>query len=329
MSKVSENILITGGCGFIGSNFAKKILKENYNIFIIDNLSTGYKENIDHINKFSKKKLKFVRNDLQNFSKVKKIFEKNKFKYIFHFAAFSNVEESLKNPKKFLKNNINSTHNLIKLAIDFKVKYFVFSSSASIYGDIKFKENIKENSKPRPINPYGKSKLKCENIIIDNSKKYKFKFIIFRYFNVVGKHVSYKVKKKNYLNLFEKIKKSILEKKLFEIHGNNLSTSDGTPERDFIHVYDVVSAHSECLKNKKHNFWNNVYNIGYNNGTSVLKIVQECKKIFGEKLKFKSVKKKRGVIERSIACNIKFKSKSKWNPKYFKIEKLVKSYYCD
>tara|TARA_Y100000816_G_C26098678_1_gene581872 strand:+ start:1644 stop:2633 length:990 start_codon:yes stop_codon:yes gene_type:complete len=329
MNKDTDNILITGGCGFIGSNFVKKILNRNYNIYIIDNLSTGYKENKNQIVKLSKKRIKFSENNLQNFSKIKKIFKKNKFKYIFHFAAFSNVEESLKNPKKFLKNNINSTHNLVKLAIDYKVKYFVFSSSASIYGNIKFGENIKENTKPNPINPYGKSKLKCENIIIENSKKYKFKFIIFRYFNVIGKHASYRVKKLNYLNLFENIKKSILEKKFFEIHGNNLSTSDGTPERDFIHVYDVVSAHFECLKNKKLSFWNNAYNIGYNKGTSVLKIVQQCKKIFGEKLKFKFVKKKRGVIERSIACNIKFKNKSKWKPKYFKIEKLVKSYFCD
>ena len=105
--------------------------------------------------------------------------------------------------------------------------------------------NLKENIKKIPNHVQlilTENQNKIENIIIDNSKKYKFKFIIFRYFLAVGKHVSNKVKKKNYLNLFEKIKKSILEKKLFEIHGNNLSTTDGTPERDFIHVYDVVGS---------------------------------------------------------------------------------------
>ena len=127
MSKNLDNILITGGCGFIGSNFVKKILNKNYNIFIIDNLSTGYIDNLKQIIKFSKKKIKFYKNDLKDFSKIKKIFEENKFKYIFHFAAFSNVDESLKNPHKFLKNNVQSTKNLVQLAIKYQVKYFIFS----------------------------------------------------------------------------------------------------------------------------------------------------------------------------------------------------------
>ena len=322
-----NNILITGGCGFIGSNFVKKILNKKYNIFIIDNLSTGYLENLNQIIKLSKKKIKFYKNNLKNFSKLKKIFDKNRFKYIFHFAAYSNVDESLKNPKKFLENNIQSTKNLVQLAIKYEVKYFVFSSSASVYGNVKFKKNIGEKNKTLPINPYGKSKLECENIIINQSKKHNYKYIIFRYFNVVGNHISYKIKKKNYFNLFEKIKDSVKKKKIFKIHGNNLSTKDGTPERDYIHVHDVVSAHTECLKLKKSSFWKNIYNVGYNNGTSVLKIITECKKIFKDKLKYKYVEKKRGIIQRSIASNIKFKKRSNWRPKYFKIEKLIKSYY--
>lgn len=327
MKKNSDNILITGGCGLIGSNFVKKILNKNYNIFIIDNLSTGYIDNLNKIIKLSKKKINFYKSDLKNFSKTKKIFEKNKFKYVFHFAAFSNVDESLKNPQKFIKNNILSTKNLVQLAIRYKVKYFIFSSSASVYGNIKFKKNIKEQYKAVPINPYGKSKLRCENIIINQSKKYDLKYTIFRYFNVVGNHISLKIQKKGYLNLFEKIEDSVKKGKIFEIHGRNLPTNDGTPERDFIHIEDVVSAHTECLKLKNNNFWNNIYNLGYNNGTSVLKIITECKKIFKNKLKFKYAEKKRGVIERSISCNLKFIKKSKWQPKYFKIEKLIKSYY--
>lgn len=327
MSKDYENILITGGCGFIGSNFVKKILNKNYNIFIIDNLSTGYKENINQIIRLTKKKVKFFKNDLKNFSKIEKIFKKYKFKYIFHFAAFSNVDESLKNPRKFMKNNVLSTKNLLELAIKYKVINFIFSSSAAVYGNVKFKKNIKEKSKTFPINPYGKSKLKCENMIIDYSKKYNLNYTIFRYFNVIGNHVSLKVKKRDYLNLFEKIKKIIEEKKTLEIHGSNLSTKDGTPERDFIHVHDIVLAHIECLKSDSISFWNNIYNVGYNNGTSVLKIANECKKIFNEKFRFKFVKKKRGIIERSIASNYKFKKKSKWRPKYYEIEKLIKSYF--
>ena len=327
MKKNLANILITGGCGFIGSNFVKNVLNKNFNVYIIDDYSTGYPSNLQKLRKLSKRKIYFYNIDLKNLSKLKKIFEKTNFKYIFHFAAYSNVEESLKNPKKFYDNNVQSTKNLIKMAAKYEVKQIVFSSTAAVYGNINFKKSINENSKTSPINPYGKSKLKCEEIISKQFKRNNIQYIIFRYFNVIGNHIDKKIKKKNYLNLFEKIKDSVEKKTIFEIHGMNLNTKDGTPERDFIHIDDIVSAHKECIKNNNKKFWNNIYNIGYNNGTSVLKIITECKKIFKNRLKYKFVTKKKGVIEKSIASNKKFKKSSNWKPKFNRIENLIKSYF--
>ena len=329
MKKKLENILITGGCGFIGSNFINKILYKDYNIVIIDNLSSGFIENLIYLKKKfkNKKKIHFFKINLENYQKTKEIFHKFEFKYIFHFAAYSSVEMSLKNPKKIYSNNINSTKNLINLAIICKVKYFVFSSSAAVYGNSKFEKYIMENSKTNPINPYGKSKLICENLIKRKFKNYKIKYAIFRYFNVVGRQLSNKVKKKKNLNLFETINETISNKKIFKIHGKKISTKDNTPVRDYIHVYDIVNAHIECLKVKNKSFWSNTYNIGYNKGTSVLDILNECKKIFGNKLRFKYISKKTGIIQKSVACNFKFRKKTKWSPKFDKVEKLIRSYY--
>ena len=225
-----------------------------------------------------------------------------------------------------MSNNVISTKNLAKLAVKYKVKYLIFSSTAAVYGNVKFIKSIRENQMTIPINPYGKSKLKCENIIIKISKKNNLKYTIFRYFNVVGNNISKKIIKKNNLNLFDKIKKSIDQKKVFKIYGKDLPTYDGTPERDYINIDDVVSAHMECLKLQKQNFWNNIYNIGYNKGNSVLKIVKEFKKIYKKKLRYMYVEKKIGIIERSIASNSKFKKRTGWRPKYFKVEKLIKKY---
>ena len=327
----NKSILVTGGCGLIGSNFIKKLIIYNYDIVIIDNLSSGYIENLSRIKFFSKNKknISYLKIDLNNKLKLEKVFRKHNFNYIFHFAAISNIQTSINNPKKILYNNFNTTKNLILLTKKYKVKYFVFSSSASVYGDVEFKSNLKETSSAQPISPYGVSKLKCENFIKKNSINSYFNFCIFRYFNVVGNHLSKKIIKKKNLNLFEKINYCIKENKLFKIYGNNLKTPDGTPVRDFIHIDDIVSAHLLCLNKNKTNFWNNIYNIGYNNGVTVFQIVLEFKKIFKKKLKFKFVNKKKGEIEKSIANNQKLLKNTKWKPKFVNINKMIRSYYIN
>ena len=200
-------ILVTGGCGFIGSNFVFKLLNDSYDIVIIDNLSTGFNSNLIQINKYVKSKninIWFYKIDLCKKKKLKQIFLKHTFDYIFHFAAYSSVDLSLKNSKSFMANNIKSTDNLIHFAKKFEVKKFIFSSSAAVYGNIKKKKNLKENSICKPINPYGKSKLVCEKNLKNRLDK-NTEFCIFRYFNVVGHHINKKIIKKKNRNIFEKI----------------------------------------------------------------------------------------------------------------------------
>ncbi len=155
-----KSIIVSGGCGFIGSNFVKNIINLNYNIIIIDNLSNG---NIKNYKIFKKKNnIFFFKINLKKKKYVKKIFKRFEVEYIFHFAALINVEESIKYPKTFLHNNVNSTENLLYFTKKYNVKYFIFSSSAAVYGNLDKKKNISENSKIKPINPYGYSKVICE-----------------------------------------------------------------------------------------------------------------------------------------------------------------------
>ena len=328
---LNKNILVTGGCGFIGSNFVNKLLNFKHNIIIIDNFSTGYIENLKELKKNSKKKnvkIYFFKFNLNEKKKLKKIFQRFNIDYIFHFAAFTSVEKSLQNPKKFLSNNIKSTKNLLDLTIKHKVKHFIFSSSAAVYGNIKFNNNINENVKPRPINPYGLSKLICEKKIAKQAKKYKFKYCILRYFNAIGKNISKKVEKKRNLNLFDKILLFVKLNKKFIIHGKNLDTKDGTPVRDFISINDLIRAHLECLKqvnNKK--FWNKIYNIGNNKGISVLEVLNQYNKTFKKKIKYKFINEKKGLIKKSVANNKKFIKASNWKPIKSNIKFLVDNFF--
>ena len=327
----NKNILVTGGCGLIGSNFILKLLRQKCDITIIDNFSTGLEKNLDIIKHQSKKfktNVNFYKINLCNKKKLNTIFNKHKFEYIFHFAAYSNVIESINYPKKIIQNNLISTKNLIFFVKKYGIKNFIFSSSASLYGNLNFKKSIKENSKLKPINPYGYSKLICEKEILKNYKNHKFRYCMFRYFNVVGRHVSKLIVEKKSLNLFETIYFTKKKNKCFYINGKNLKTVDGTPLRDFISMEDVVNAHMECIKQDKNKiFWNKIYNIGINKGITVLQIINQYNKLFKKKIKYELIEQKKGEIVKSIADNSKFLKFSNWRPKLIDTKKIVSSFF--
>jgi UDP-glucose 4-epimerase len=324
-------ILVTGGCGFIGSNFINKLIDHKKNVIILDNLSSGSKKNLALLKKKSNQRnsnLIFFKKNLCKKNEIYKIFEKFHIDYIFHFAAFSSVHESIKNPKKIMNNNILSTKNLIYCLKKFNVENLIFSSSASVYGNAVTNKGIKESNKLKPINPYGKSKLTCEKIILKELKKKKLKFCILRYFNVVGKNLSKSFEKKKNLNLFEKIRYYLKKNKIFSIHGKNLQTLDGTPVRDFISMSDLIAAHMECFKQKNSlKFWNKIYNVGINKGFSVLQVITNYNTLFKNKIRFNFIDKKIGEIDQSVANNKKFIRNSNWSPKDKTIKKLLNSFF--
>ncbi|NPA87752.1 MAG: NAD-dependent epimerase/dehydratase family protein, partial [Epsilonproteobacteria bacterium] len=183
------NILITGGAGYIGSHVVKLLLENtDSDVTVIDNLVTGFESTIDELKKI--RDFDFIKADLSNWNEIEGIFKARKFEAIIHFAASLIVPESVEKPLKYYLNNTANTANLVKLANDYGVKKFVFSSTAATYGEPDISEignGIKEDFPTNPINPYGQSKLFSEKIIQDAAKANpEFKYVIFRYFNVAG-----------------------------------------------------------------------------------------------------------------------------------------------
>ncbi len=176
-------ILVTGGAGYIGSHCVLALLKQNYDVVVFDSLDTGHIETIETLSKFGN--LSFIKGNLQNLDEIEKVFENHKVDAVIHFAAFSQVGESVKNPQKYYYNNVFGTLNLLNAMLNHDVKKIVFSSTAATYGEPEYVP-IDEKHPQIPINPYGNTKLMVEKIMDDYDKAYGLKSVRLRYFNVAG-----------------------------------------------------------------------------------------------------------------------------------------------
>ena len=242
MPQSSKNILVTGGAGYIGSHIVEQLIKNKENVIILDNLVTGYKKLIN-------KKAKFVKADIKNKSKIKRIIKDYNISSIIHLAAYLNVSEAENNKKNYYQNNIIGTKNLLEVCKNSNVENIIFSSSCSIYGDVKGPVN--ENRKANPQGYYAYTKYKSEELIKKFSKQYKFKYGILRYFNVAGASPSGKIGEieKSHGHLIKNIAIESLKKKpKIKIFGNDYSTKDGTCIRDYVHVSDLADVHIKGLK---------------------------------------------------------------------------------
>ena len=243
------NILITGGAGYIGSHVTELLIKKkSNNVFILDNLSTGYKILVN-------KKSKFYKGDIKNLKYIKKLIKNLNIDTIIHLAASLNINEAEKNKKKYYNNNIVGTKNLLLSCRNTQVKNIIFSSSCAIYGNIK--GSVNERKKPNPQSYYAFTKYKGEELIKKYASKFNFKYGILRYFNVAGASPSGKIGEieTSHGHLIKNIAiQSINIRPQINIYGRNYDTKDGTCVRDYIHVTDLADIHIkslEYLKNKK------------------------------------------------------------------------------
>lgn len=300
-------ILCTGGLGFIGSHTVIELVNNNYNVVILDNLSNSTLDILDKLYLLcDRNKINFIKGDILNNNDLDKVFKYN-ILCVIHFAAFKSVNESIEKPLKYYENNVNGTINLLKKCKEYNVSNFVFSSSATVYGNSK--SPLFENSQVGIgiTNPYGSSKFMIEQILKDLNHN-EFSIINLRYFNPVGAHPSgligenptdipnnlmpfvLRVAIKNNLDPdYEDVYKHL------NIFGNNYDSDDGTAVRDFIHVVDLARAHV-CAVNKILNTKTNyeVYNIGTGKGTSVLEIVNSFIKINKIKLPYEFQPRRQG-----------------------------------
>ena len=307
-----QTILVTGGLGYIGSHTVIELLKQNYYIVILDDLSNS---NIDVINKIriitNSNNIKLYCGNILNVLLLNEIFTKYSVYAVIHFAGLKSVSESVSNPLKYYKNNVVGTLNLLEIMKQYNVMNFIFSSSATVYGNNIAPFNENSQTGINITNPYGKTKYMVEQILKDLKD---FNIYALRYFNPIGCHESGLIgDDPNGIpnNLMPYIIKVATKKiKHLTIYGNDYNTIDGTGVRDYIHVVDVAIAHVKALKNLKKGF--NVLNIGSGTGTSVLELVKKFEDINNIEIPYIFSKRRDGDIDISYCDASKAKEYIDW-----------------
>jgi UDP-glucose 4-epimerase len=314
------NILLTGGAGYIGAHATKALIDQKHKVYVIDDFSTGDKRNLD-------KRAILLKVSLNNTKGLVKAFKDYKIEAIMHFAAFKAVGESVTNPLKYYENNLSNSVSLLNAAVAANIKYFIFSSSAAVYGQPE-NGKVVETDMMRPINPYGKAKKMFEVILKDVAKANELKYVALRYFNVAGYDASGKVgvRETKATNLIPVIINSILYKSTLNIFGQDYPTKDGTPIRDYIHVSDLVDAHIKALNYLIKSNKSEVFNLGNNKGYSVKDILKATEKTLKVKLKINYAPRREGDPAMLVADSSKAKKLLGWSPK-LGLEAMIVSTY--
>lgn len=323
-------ILVTGGCGYIGSHTCVELLSNGYDVVVIDNLSNSKKEALDNVEKITGKKVKFYLGDCCNLETLENIFEENKIDAVIHFAGFKAVGESVKNPIKYYENNLISTISLIKAMVKHNCKRLVFSSSATVYGRPNSLP-VKENFSLSASNPYGETKLMIEKILEDLYKSdNEFSIAILRYFNPIGAHPSGLIGE-NPLDIPNNLMPYIVKVALGEIDhlnvfGNDYDTIDGTGVRDYIHVVDLAKGHLNAINLVLKETGIDYFNLGTGRGYSVLELLNTFMNVNDVDVKYCFTERRKGDID-SVYADVSYaKEKLNWQVSYG-IEEMCKSAY--
>lgn len=311
--------LVTGGAGYIGSHMVKYLQDRNFKVDVIDNFSTGNKWAIYNCNIYNI--------DLLDKVALDNVLSNNKYNAVFHFAAKSIVSESLIYEKEYLNNNVIASKNLLEGIIKYNIKNLIFSSSASVFGSIDAVK-VDESHPKCPINPYGRSKLIFEEMLIEKVREFNLSTAILRYFNAAGADESGLIGEyhKPETHLIPSIFNNLIGKRnTLKIYGDDHNTKDGTCVRDYIHVSDLVHAHYLAFKKITSEKGCFDYNLGNSNGFSILEIIKVCELITKKKVNYKFVDKRKGEPAYLVADCTKAISELKWITKHSDINRIVKS----
>lgn len=312
-------ILLTGGAGYIGSHVLLSILDNKYDVTVVDDLSTGNKNLIP-------KDIKLINTNINNSEKISNILEQENFDLLLHFAGFIKVEESVQYPDKYFKNNTDNAIELFETCYKNNLKNIIFSSTAAVYGNPITNDSILEDEKLNPINPYGESKVKTEEYLLNNKNKYNS--IILRYFNVAGADPDLRSglisdKPTHLIKILSEV--AVGKRKKISIYGNNYNTADGTAIRDYIHVSDLANIHIEAARYLLKNKISNIFNCGYGKGYSVLDVINTANEICENKIKFEYDKRRPGDSEKLVSNVDKLHKYIKWKPKFDKLNLIIQT----
>ncbi len=311
-------ILITGGCGYIGSHFAVKLLENDKPIILLDNLSNSSQEVINAIEKISNSSIRWIKGDIKDKCILQKIFRDNTIESVIHFAGFKSLPKSFEYPIDYYLNNVNGTINLINEMNRANIKKIIFSSSATVYGDshiLPWNENLDLKI---PKSPYAQSKFIIENFLRNIFiNDHEWSVGILRYFNPIGAHSSgllgEEISNDN-TNLFPAILNVYLKNKThLDVYGNDFNTCDGTGIRDYIHIDDLVDGHLKAMEFIDIHNGYNIWNLGSGKGYSVFQVLKEFEKASETKIPYKIRNRRKGDIGEYWADIKKSKIELNWH----------------
>lgn len=316
---MKEAVLVTGGAGYIGSHFVKKARSIGMKIVVLDDLSTGRKENVPEQT--------IVVGDIGNQHLVAQLIKEHKINTVVHFAAKTIVPESIENPLKYYNENTIKTAALLEVCQTHGVENFILSSTAAVYGMPK--DGVaSEDTVTNPINPYGASKLVCEWMLRDVANASNMRYVILRYFNVSGCDPDGEIGQSNKnATLLIKVACEVAFNKrdTLSIFGTDFDTPDGTGIRDYIHVDDLCEAHIKAISYLHDDGASTILNCGYGVGISVRQVVKEIENATGKRLPVHEAERRPGDPAKLIAKADKIRSTLGWQPKYNDIKKIVDS----
>lgn len=321
-------ILVTGGAGYIGSHCVLKLLELGEKVVVFDSLELGHYETIQTLKNIGDNFVDFIQGNLQNYEEINSVFKKHDIDAVVHFAAFSQVGESVKNPQKYYLNNVYGSLNLFRAMLENDVKKIVFSSTAATYGEPVYTP-IDEKHPQKPINPYGSSKLMIERILDDYDKAYGLKSVRLRYFNVAGADSQSRVGEwhEPETHLIPNILKSTFSGgKTFQMFGVDYDTVDGTCVRDYINIEDLISAHVLALNYLNNGGETNYFNLGTTDGNSVKQVFSACEKITEKDIPVDVMGRREGDPATLVADNKKATEVLGWSPEK-SLEQSVQSAY--
>jgi UDP-glucose 4-epimerase len=319
-----KKILVTGGCGYIGSHTIVDLVENGFEVISVDNNSRSSARILEGVEKITGTKVKNYKVDLCNFDDTFAIFQENEdIQGIIHFAAFKAVGESVTHPLMYFENNLMSLINLLKCVQEFNTPYFVFSSSCTVYGNPD-EIPVTEQTPPKPAeSPYGYTKQMGEQIINEFSKAHSTQCILLRYFNPVGAHPSILIgelpigKPANLIPVITQTAIGKLPK--MQVFGNDYPTRDGSCIRDFIHVSDISHAHTlamQYLFAGKATKRCDVFNLGTGNGVTILEAIKAFEKVTGQKLNYSIGPRRPGDVVAIYANNEYARTALGWETKY-------------
>ncbi len=313
-------ILVLGGAGYIGSHTVRELIDKKYEVVIVDNLFTGFKQSIP-------KNVKFYEGDIRDFDFINSVFKKEKPNAVIHFAAYSLVGESVTNPLKYYDNNLYGTKVLLQAMVENNVDKIVFSSTAAVYGE---PENIPilETDRTIPTNPYGETKLAMEKLMMWVAKAHNLKYVSLRYFNACGAHISGEIGEAHNpeSHLIPLVLQVPNEKREYiSIFGSDYDTDDGTCIRDYIHVTDLADAHILAVNYLMNGGESNVFNLGNGVGYSVKEVIDTARKVTNHPIPAKEESRRAGDPARLVASGQKAKDILGWEPKYTNLSDIIES----